>query len=56
MVLVAMTGWGQDEDRKRAREAGFDEHITKPVDRSQLLKLMTRPRRGDRGTASARVS
>ena len=57
MVLVAATGWGQEEDRKRAREAGFDDHITKPVDRSQLLKLMTRPRRGgDRGTASARVS
>jgi len=57
IVLVAATGWGQDEDRKRAREAGFDEHITKPVDRSQLLKLMTRPRRGgDRGSASVRVS
>jgi CheY-like chemotaxis protein len=31
MTLVAITGWGQDEDRKRSREAGFDYHLVKPV-------------------------
>ena len=31
IVLVALTGWGQDEDRRRTAEAGFDHHVTKPV-------------------------
>jgi signal transduction histidine kinase/CheY-like chemotaxis protein len=31
MVLVALTGWGQEEDRRRAQEAGFNHHLTKPV-------------------------
>jgi signal transduction histidine kinase/ActR/RegA family two-component response regulator len=38
--LVAITGWGHENDRKRSREAGFDEHLTKPVDPRQLLQLM----------------
>ena len=32
IFLVALTGWGQAEDRRRTRDAGFDEHLTKPVD------------------------
>jgi CheY-like chemotaxis protein len=40
MVLVAVTGWGQDEDVRRAREAGFDEHMTKPVDPQALVQLV----------------
>jgi signal transduction histidine kinase len=40
MLLVAQTGWGQDGDRRRAREAGFDLHLTKPVDHAALMKLM----------------
>ncbi|HYH66885.1 MAG TPA: ATP-binding protein, partial [Urbifossiella sp.] len=36
MVLIALTGWGQDEDRRRTAEAGFDLHLTKPVDPSTL--------------------
>ena len=40
MVLVAMTGWGQDEDKRRALEAGFDHHMTKPVDPVALEKLV----------------
>jgi CheY-like chemotaxis protein len=32
MYLVAVTGWGQEEDRRRAREAGFDSHLTKPAE------------------------
>ena len=40
MVLVALTGWGQDEDRRRSKEAGFDHHIVKPVDYAELNKLL----------------
>jgi signal transduction histidine kinase/ActR/RegA family two-component response regulator len=40
MVLIAMTGWGQDEDKRRALQAGFDHHMTKPVDPVALEKLM----------------
>ena len=39
-LLVALTGWGQAEDRSRAREAGFDEHLTKPVDPSTVRELV----------------
>jgi PAS domain S-box-containing protein len=42
MVLVALTGWGQEEDRRRSREAGFDHHLTKPVDPIELSKLLAR--------------
>jgi signal transduction histidine kinase/ActR/RegA family two-component response regulator len=38
--LVAMTGWGQEEDRRLAQEAGFDEHILKPVDADKLRALL----------------
>ncbi len=40
MVLVAITGWGQADDKRRAREAGFDHHLTKPVDPADLQKLL----------------
>jgi two-component system CheB/CheR fusion protein len=40
MVLVAMTGWGQDQDRRKSREAGFDHHLIKPVDFAALMKLL----------------
>jgi DNA-binding response OmpR family regulator len=38
--LVALTGWGQEEDRRRSREAGFDEHVIKPIDPAALLTLL----------------
>jgi CheY-like chemotaxis protein/two-component sensor histidine kinase len=38
-LMIALTGWGQDEDRKRTREAGFDHHLVKPV-RPQLLSTL----------------
>jgi two-component system, sensor histidine kinase len=38
--LVALTGWGQDDDRRQAREAGFDRHMTKPVDSEELDGLI----------------
>jgi CheY-like chemotaxis protein len=39
-VLVAMTGYGQPEDRVRTRAAGFDHHLTKPVDETLLTQLL----------------
>ena len=39
-VLVALTGWGQDEDRRRTVEAGFDHHLVKPVDFDALKALL----------------
>jgi CheY-like chemotaxis protein len=38
--LVALTGWGQDDDRRRTEEAGFDAHLVKPVDEAALCKLL----------------
>ncbi len=40
ITLVAMTGWGQEEDLRRAREAGFDHHLLKPVDTGKLQELL----------------
>ena len=40
VVLVALTGWGQEEDRRRSQEAGFDHHLTKPVELGALQKLL----------------
>ena len=39
--VVALTGWGQEEDRRRSREAGFDQHLVKPVDFEALERLLT---------------
>jgi PAS domain S-box-containing protein len=40
MVLAALTGWGQEEDKRRTREAGFDHHFVKPVEPDVLQKLL----------------
>lgn len=42
VLIIAITGWGQEDDRKRARDAGFDHHFTKPVDFGVLLELIDR--------------
>jgi CheY-like chemotaxis protein/two-component sensor histidine kinase len=39
-LIVALTGWGQDEDKRLSKEAGFDHHLVKPVDPSVLEKLL----------------
>jgi PAS domain S-box-containing protein len=39
-VLVALTGWGQEDDRRRAREAGFNHHLVKPADIDKLQDLL----------------
>jgi CheY-like chemotaxis protein len=41
--LVALTGYGQDEDRKRAFDAGFDDHLVKPADLRALQEILARP-------------
>ena len=40
MILVAISGWGQDEDKRRAIDAGFDRHITKPIEFPHLRALL----------------
>jgi PAS domain S-box-containing protein len=40
ILLVALTGWGQEDDRRQSREAGFDHHMTKPVEFEALQKLL----------------
>jgi CheY-like chemotaxis protein len=40
MTIVALTGWGQDEDKRKAIEAGFDHHFTKPVDAANLKAIL----------------
>lgn len=40
MILIAATGWGQEGDRQRTEEAGFDHHLVKPLDHAALLKLL----------------
>jgi CheY-like chemotaxis protein len=43
-VLVALTGYGQEEDRQRSREAGFDEHLVKPASVDDLQRVLTMTR------------
>jgi CheY-like chemotaxis protein len=42
MVLIALTGWGQEDDRRRTQEAGFDHHLVKPVDPDALQEFFAR--------------
>ena len=38
-LLVALTGWGQDDDKQRTKDAGFDHHLVKPAEPAKLRKL-----------------
>ena len=40
ICLIALTGWGQDDDKRQASEAGFALHMTKPVDPDQLREFL----------------
>ncbi len=44
VILVALTGWGQDEDKRRSQDAGFNFHVVKPVELAALEKLLNGPR------------
>lgn len=46
MTLIALTGWGQDEDKRAAQAAGFDHHLTKPTDPVVLEQLLVSSRAG----------
>jgi PAS domain S-box len=41
--MIALTGWGQEEDRRRCREAGFDLHLVKPIDAQTLIRALESP-------------
>ena len=43
LQVVALSGWGQTEDRARTREAGFDDHLVKPIDYHALLRAIEKP-------------
>ncbi len=51
-LLVAISGYGQPEDRQRSRDVGFDHHLVKPIDSAELLALMRQPRGRASGAAS----
>jgi DNA-binding response OmpR family regulator len=40
VMLVALTGWGQEDDRRRSAEAGFDKHLVKPVEYEEVDRLI----------------
>lgn len=54
-VVVALTGWGQEQDKQDARAAGFDEHLSKPVDLAELTELLTRQLTTRRLAAASRL-
>lgn len=47
IVIAALTGWGQERDRRESREAGCDLHLVKPVDPSDLEQLLESVKRGE---------
>jgi CheY-like chemotaxis protein len=48
VMLIALTGWGQDEDKRRSQDAGFDRHLTKPPDPDVLDRLIAEAAKGFR--------
>jgi CheY-like chemotaxis protein len=54
ITLIALTGWGQESDRLKAMEAGFDRHLTKPVDPDMLEQLMNSPAEAAKNFSSMR--
>jgi CheY-like chemotaxis protein len=41
VVIIALTGWGQESDRRKSQDAGFDDHLVKPVDYAALMDLLS---------------
>jgi CheY-like chemotaxis protein len=52
-VLAAVSGWGQPEDRRRSKDAGFDRHYVKPVDPNTITKLLSDAKGGRTGLPPA---
>jgi two-component system CheB/CheR fusion protein len=55
-VLVALTGWGQEDDRRRSREAGFNHHLLKPVDVEELKALLSESQDRSRSPVASPVA
>ena len=53
IALIAMTGYGQPEDRRRALQAGFDRYLVKPVDPAELSRLLGESRRAGEARAAS---
>jgi CheY-like chemotaxis protein len=53
LILLAMTGYGSEEDRKRSRESGFDEHLVKPLDLDALEEILAHIGEPDQPDVSA---
>ena len=53
LLLVAVTGWGSEDDQRRSAEAGIDHHLTKPVDARALERLLASRAAAQSGTALA---
>lgn len=61
LILIALTGWGQEDDKRKAAEAGFHQHFTKPVNPTELIKLIsgladTPPRKHGAGRGEAHAT
>ena len=53
VLLIAITGWAQDSDKARSRAAGFDHHLTKPIEPESLIELLGSASRNARSTVRA---
>jgi CheY-like chemotaxis protein len=51
ITLVALSGWGQEGDREKSRQAGVDEHLLKPVDIGAIQRILAEVRRAGAGPA-----
>jgi len=45
MTIIALSGWGQEEDKRRSRDAGIDHHLVKPLEPAALLRLLASDKR-----------
>jgi len=52
VLIIAVTGWGQDDDREKGRLAGFDHHVVKPADSETLMQLLATARRSENMVAA----
>jgi CheY-like chemotaxis protein len=55
LLLIALTGWGQQEARERSKTAGFDAHLVKPVEIDALLRVLQRPAQGGSVASAAQA-
>lgn len=56
IVMIALTGWGQEDDRRKSEEAGFNGHLVKPVDYDKLLELLSSTTKGNETQRKSLIS